>query len=110
MDSGLAPEAPAGMPRGWIPAMAVERLEHALIFKQAFNLSFRASEEWKHILDSVPLPDEAKKKPQAGSRRVQEAMSQPRMTEAPQHQEQDLRLSVSAKEILQKKDFAQMSA
>ncbi|WP_163314055.1 VWA domain-containing protein, partial [Enterobacter hormaechei] len=28
----------------------------------------------------------------------------------PQHQEQDLRLSVSDKEILQKKDFAQMSA
>ena len=37
-------------------------------------------------------------------------MSQPRMTETPQHQEQDLRLSVSDKEILQKKDFAQMSA
>jgi uncharacterized protein with von Willebrand factor type A (vWA) domain len=32
------------------------------------------------------------------------------MTETPQHQEQDLRLSVSDKEILQKKDFAQMSA
>jgi uncharacterized protein with von Willebrand factor type A (vWA) domain len=65
---------------------------------------------WKHMLDSVPLPDGAKKKPQAASRRVQEAMSQPRMTETPQHQEQDLRLSVSDKEILQKKDFAQMSA
>lgn len=62
------------------------------------------------MLDSVPLPEQAKKKPQAGSRRVQEAMSQPRMTETPQHQEQDLRLSVSDKEILQKKDFAQMSA
>jgi uncharacterized protein with von Willebrand factor type A (vWA) domain len=62
------------------------------------------------MLDSVPLPDGAKKKPPAASRRVQEAMSQPRMTETPQHQEQDLRLSVSDKEILQKKDFAQMSA
>ncbi|MEY9361915.1 uncharacterized protein with von Willebrand factor type A (vWA) domain [Bradyrhizobium yuanmingense] len=93
-----------------LEAIFVKRHEHALIFKQAFNLFFRASEEWKHMLDSVPLPDEAKKKPQAGARRVQEAMAQPRMTETPQHQEQDLRLSVSDKEILQKKDFAQMSA
>src|SRR5439155_24018364 len=93
-----------------LEAIFVKRHEHALIFKQAFNLFFRASEEWKHMLDSVPLPEQAKKKPQAGSRRVQEAMSQPRMTETPQHQEQDLRLSVSDKEILQKKDFAQMSA
>jgi uncharacterized protein with von Willebrand factor type A (vWA) domain len=93
-----------------LEAIFVKRHEHALIFRQAFNLFFRASEEWKHMLDSVPLPEQAKKKPQAGSRRVQEAMSQPRMTETPQHQEQDLRLSVSDKEILQKKDFAQMSA
>ncbi|MGY4623541.1 vWA domain-containing protein [Bradyrhizobium sp. USDA 4486] len=93
-----------------LEAIFVKRHEHALIFRHAFNLFFRASEEWKHMLDSVPLPDQAKKKPQAGARRVQEAMSQPRMTETPQHQEQDLRLSVSDKEILQKKDFAQMSA
>lgn len=93
-----------------LEAIFVKRHEHALIFRQAFNLFFRASEEWKHMLDSVPLPEQAKKKPQAGARRVQEAMSQPRMTETPQHQEQDLRLSVSDKEILQKKDFAQMSA
>lgn len=93
-----------------LEAIFVKRHEHALIFRQAFGLFFRASEEWKHMLDSVPLPEQAKKKPQAGARRVQEAMSQPRMTETPQHQEQDLRLSVSDKEILQKKDFAQMSA
>lgn len=92
-----------------LESIFVMRHEHALIFKQAFNLFFRASEEWKHMLDSVPLPDGAKKKPPAASRRVQEAMSQPRMTETPQHQE-NLRLSVSDKEILQKKDFAQMSA
>ncbi|QQO17383.1 VWA domain-containing protein [Bradyrhizobium diazoefficiens] len=93
-----------------LEAIFVKRHEHALIFKQAFNLFFRASEEWKHMLDSVPLPEQARKTPQAGARRVQEAMSQPRMTETPQHQEQDLRLAVSDKEILQKKDFAQMSA
>src|SRR6476620_5270150 len=94
-----------------LESIFVKRHEHALIFKQAFELFFRAAEEWKHMLDSVPLPDHAKKKPPPAARRVQEAMSQPAMREEmPQAQEQELRLSVSDKEILQKKDFAQMSA
>ena len=93
-----------------LEAIFVKRHEHALVFAQAFDLFFRAAEEWKHMLDSIPLPDHAKKKPPPASRRVQEALSQPSMTEAPQAQEQELRLSVSDKEVLQKKDFAQMSA
>jgi hypothetical protein len=93
-----------------LESIFVKRHEHALIFRQAFDLFFRAAEEWKSMLDSVPLPDQAKKKPPPASRRVQEALAQPSMQEAPQAQEQDLRLSVSDKEILQKKDFAQMSA
>ena len=93
-----------------LESIFVKRHEHALIFRQAFNLFFRAAEEWKHMLDSVPLPAHARKKPPPASRRVQEAMSQPTMHEEPQAQEQDLRLAVSDKEILQKKDFAQMSA
>ncbi|HYZ42618.1 MAG TPA: VWA domain-containing protein, partial [Stellaceae bacterium] len=96
---------------GTLEAIFVKRHEHALIFEQAFNLFFRAAEDWKHMLDSVPLPDHARKKPPPASRRVQEAMSQPRMSEVPQIQEQqDLKLSVSDREVLQKKDFAQMSA
>ena len=70
----------------------------------------REYQDWKQMLDSVPLPDHARKKPPPASRRVQEALSQPSMSEAPQAQEQELRLSVSDKEVLQKKDFAQMSA
>ena len=93
-----------------LEAIFVKRHEHALIFAQAFDLFFRAAEEWKHMLDSVPLPDHARKKPPPASRRVQEALSQPPMSETPQAQEQELRLSVSDKEVLQKKDFAQMSA
>jgi uncharacterized protein with von Willebrand factor type A (vWA) domain len=82
-----------------------------LIFAQAFDLFFRAAEDWKHMLDSVPLPDHARKKPPPASRRVQEALSQSQMIETPQAQEQEqLRLSVSDKEVLQKKDFAQMTA
>src|SRR5246127_1990960 len=93
-----------------LEAIFVKRHEHALIFAQAFDLFFRAAEDWKHMLDSVPLPDHAKKKPPPASRRVQEALSQAQMSETPQAQERELRLSVSDKEILQKKDFAQMSA
>jgi len=93
-----------------LEAVFVKRREHMLIFAQAFDLFFRAAEDWKHMLDSVPLPDHAKKKPPPASRRVQEALSQPSMREEPQVQEQDLRLSVSDKEVLQKKDFAQMTA
>src|SRR5690348_3553406 len=84
-----------------LEAIFVKRHEHALIFAQAFDLFFRAAEEWKHMLDSVPLPDHARKKPPPASRRVQEAMSQPTLREQPQVQEHDLRLSVSDKEILQ---------
>src|SRR5271168_5012882 len=91
-----------------LEAIFVKRHEHALVFAQAFDLFFRAADEWKHLLDSVPLPDHARKKPPPASRRVQEAMSQPQMTEAPQAEQQEIRLSVSDKEVLQKKDFAQM--
>jgi uncharacterized protein len=93
-----------------LQAIFVKRHEHALIFAQAFDLFFRAAEDWKHMLDSVPLPDHARKKPPPASRRVQEALSQPSTREEPQVEEQDLRLSVSDKEVLQKKDFAQMTA
>src|SRR5277367_2802642 len=70
-----------------LESIFVKRHEHALIFAQAFDLFFRAAEDWKHMLDSVPLPDHARKKPPPASRRVQEAMSQPHMSEQPQAQE-----------------------
>ncbi len=93
-----------------LESIFVKRHEHALIFAQAFDLFFRAAEDWKQMLDSVPLPDHARKKPPAAARRVQEALSQASMSEVPQAQERELRLSVSDKEVLQKKDFAQMTA
>src|SRR5665213_4219289 len=71
-----------------LEAIFVTRHEHALIFAQAFDLFFRAAEEWKHLLDSVPLPDHARKKPPPASRRVQEALSQAQMRETPQAREQ----------------------
>src|ERR1700761_1220442 len=78
-----------------LQAIFVKRHEHALIFAQAFDLFFRAAEEWKQMLDSVPLPDQPRKKPQAGSRRLQEAFARTQMSETPQAQAEELRLSVS---------------
>src|ERR1700760_5146228 len=75
-----------------LEAIFVKRHEHALIFEQAFDLFFRAAEDWKHMLDSVPLPDHARKKPPPASRRVQEAFAQHSMREEPQAQDQELRL------------------
>jgi uncharacterized protein len=93
-----------------LQAIFVKRHEHALIFTQAFDLFFRAADEWKQMLDSVPLPDQPRKKPPPASRRVQEAFAQSQITETPQAKAEEIRLSVSDKEILQKKDFAQMTA
>jgi uncharacterized protein with von Willebrand factor type A (vWA) domain len=93
-----------------LQAIFVKRREHALIFVQAFDLFFRAADEWKQMLDSVPLPGQTRKDPPPASRRVQEAFSQNRTTEVPQAEPEEIRLSVSDKEILQKKDFAQMTA
>ena len=94
-----------------LESIFVKRHEHALVFSRAFDLFFRPAEDWKQLLDSVPLPDEAQHKPAPASRRVQEAMSQPSSSgDTPEMREQQLRLSVSDKEVLQKKDFAQMSA
>ena len=49
-----------------LEAIFVKRHEHALIFAQAFDLFFRAAEDWKHMLDSVPLPDHAEEEAAAG--------------------------------------------
>jgi uncharacterized protein with von Willebrand factor type A (vWA) domain len=93
-----------------LEAVLVSRREHAAIFEQAFDLFFRAPEDWKQMLDSVPLPDQPRKKPPPASRRVQEAFAQASSMEPQQTQSEEIRLSVSDQEVLQKKDFAQMTA
>jgi uncharacterized protein len=93
-----------------LESIFVKRHEHALIFAQAFDLFFRAAEDWQQMLDSVPLPDQPKKKPPPASRRVQEAFAHTQATEVPQAEAQEARLAVSDQEVLQKKDFAQMTA
>jgi uncharacterized protein len=93
-----------------LQAIFVTRHEHMLVFAQAFDLFFRVDQPWEHMLDSIPLPEHARKPPPPAARRVQEAFAQQEMRQAGEEVEQDVRLSVSDQEILQKKDFAQMSA
>ncbi|WP_438278222.1 vWA domain-containing protein [Nitrobacter sp.] len=94
-----------------LESVFVTRRDHALIFAQVFDLFFRVAEEWKSMLDSVPLPVQAKKSPPPAARRVHEALAQPATAgENEVSDEREVRLSVSDSEVLQKKDFAQMSA
>ena len=93
-----------------LESIFVKRHEHALVFAQAFDLFFRREQGNIHMLDSVPLPREAQKPPPPASRRVQEAFAQSRNIDAPDVEEKKVQLSVSDREVLQTKDFAQMSA
>jgi len=93
-----------------LQSIFVTRREHMLIFAQAFDLFFRVAEEWKHLLESIPLPAEAQKPPPAAARRVQEAFSTMQARDRGETIEETVRLSVSDREVLQRKDFAQMSA
>lgn len=93
-----------------LEAIFVNRHEHALVFAQAFDLFFRRAQGTEHMLDSVALPPEAQKPPPPAARRVQEAFAQGRSSDAPEIEEKNVQLSVSDREVLQRKDFAQMSA
>jgi uncharacterized protein with von Willebrand factor type A (vWA) domain len=93
-----------------LQAIFVTRREHMLIFAQAFDLFFRVADEWKHLLESIPLPPEAQKPPAPAARRVQEAFSATQARDRGEIVEDTVQLSVSDREVLQRKDFAQMSA
>jgi uncharacterized protein with von Willebrand factor type A (vWA) domain len=89
----------------------VKRHEHALIFAQAFEIFFRVAQDWDQLVDSVPLPGPPQQTPPPpASRRVQEALSQRDMVQERETHAQQMQLSVSDEEVLQTKDFAQMSA
>jgi uncharacterized protein with von Willebrand factor type A (vWA) domain len=97
-------------------AVFVKRHEHSPLFDQAFRIFWRrrALIE-KLIAQMTPIaPGGAKeeKKPQAGALRVAEALSPPRQEQPDPigKTEFSARLTVSDREILKSKDFAQMSA
>jgi len=95
-------------------AVFVKRHEHSVLFDQAFRIFFRKRGYLDRLLATmmpqVPLPMEKEQKP--ALQRIQDALfSNVGEREQPKPEvEIDARLTVSDREVLQKKDFAQMSA
>jgi uncharacterized protein with von Willebrand factor type A (vWA) domain len=94
-------------------AVLVKRHEHDPIFNEAFRLFWRRRHGFEHIMDAMlPVAPEAAKQ-RAAQRRVEEAMT-PSAREPRELKRQDVQIDMSGTmsdlEVLQKKDFAQMSA
>ena len=94
-------------------AVFVKRHEHSTLFDQAFRIFFRKRGYIEKLIASM-LPDvaaTAPKPPAPGAQRVQEALfGGLNERDDKSEVEIDARLTVSDREVLQKKDFAQMSA
>jgi uncharacterized protein with von Willebrand factor type A (vWA) domain len=93
----------------------VKKREHRALFRQAFELFWRERgliEKMLAMLSPVaPSAPLEREKPRAGEQRVREAFSADRRREVEQPDvEIDATLTVSSREVLQRKDFAQMSA
>ncbi len=95
-------------------AVFVKRHEHTLLFDQAFHLFFRRRSAIDKLLAMMlpQAPAHEEEKPKPGAQRVQEALlsGQGEAERKPPELEVDARLTVSDREVLQKKDFAQMTA
>ena len=94
-------------------AVFVKRHEHTLLFDQAFHLFFRRKAVIDKLLAAMlpQAPPTEEEKPKPGAQRVQEALAgQGENERKPPELEIDARLTVSDREVLQKKDFAQMTA
>src|SRR5215831_1613389 len=95
-------------------AVFVKRHEHSILFDQAFRLFFRRRAYLERLL-AMTMPQIAAPPEQAGKpalQRIQDALfaSAGERGEPRPEVEVDARLTVSDREVLQKKDFAQMSA
>src|SRR5581483_8618911 len=92
-------------------AVFVKRHEHTLLFDQAFHLFFRRKSAIDKLLAAMlpQAPPREDEKPKPGAQRVQEALlaGQGETERKPPELEIDARLTVSDREVLQKKDFAQ---
>src|SRR5690349_20692685 len=95
-------------------AVLVKRHEHSLIFDQAFRIFFRRRGMLDKLLAAMlpQAPPRQEEHPQAGARRIEEALfaGMPEQERAKPEEERDATLTVSDRELLQRKDFAQMTA
>jgi len=94
-------------------AVFVKRHEHSLIFDQAFRIFLRKRAYLDKLIASLlPQPSSPPESPKPGAQRVEQALFaglRERERLKPDI-EVDARLTVSDRELLQKKDFAQMTA
>ncbi|HMF22748.1 MAG TPA: VWA domain-containing protein [Pseudolabrys sp.] len=95
-------------------AVFVKRYEHTILFDQAFQIFFRKRGYIEKIIASMlpsAMPGLPKTAP-AGAQRIQDALfaGLEQREQQKSDVELDARLTVSDREVLQKKDFAQMTA
>ena len=94
-------------------AVFVKRHEHSILFDQAFRIFFRKRGYIEKLIASMlpGTPATAPKPLPPGAQRIQEALFGGLNERVDKSEvEIDARLTVSDREVLQKKDFAQMSA
>ncbi len=95
-------------------AVFVKRHEHSILFDQAFRIFFRRRGYVDQLLAMMlpQAPATAPQAPQAGATRVHEALFSGLDDKLKKEREIELdaRLTVSDREVLQKKDFAQMTS
>ncbi len=94
-------------------AVFVKRREHSALFDQAFHIFFRRRGYLDQLMAMMlPQAPTAPQPPKPAAQRVQEALfaglDKPKQEE--REFEADARLTMSDRELLQKKDFAQMTA
>ncbi len=93
-------------------AVFVKRHEHSVLFDQAFRIFFRKRGYIDQLMAMMlPQAPAEPQKPQAGATRVHEALFSGLDDKMKQEREVELeaRMTVSEREILQRKDFAQMT-
>jgi uncharacterized protein len=93
-------------------AVFVKRHEHSLLFDQAFRIFFRRRGYLDQLMAMMlPQAPTAPRPPEAGATRIQEALFSglDEKLKKQQEIELDTRMTVSDREVLQRKDFAQMT-
>ena len=95
-------------------AVFVKRHEHSMLFDQAFRIFFRRRGYIDQLMAMMlpQAPASAPRPPEAGATRVHEALfaGLDEKLKKEQEIELDTRMTVSDREVLQKKDFAQMTS
>ena len=95
-------------------AVFVKRHEHSLLFDQAFRIFFRRRGYLDKLLASLlpQAPPRQQEDAKPGARRIEEALFSglPENERSKPEEEADATLTVSDRELLQHKDFAQMTA